>query len=312
VAAAAENEIDLYANYKEAANEALVIRLLDADGQVSDVVVIPENAIRFFRMDKPVRTEAVDPANPPADMVRIPGGRFSYAVVQGQPLWQSTYLNPGEANPYAAHSSTPRETELRPFWMDRYPVTNEQFARFVRETGYLQSSVTPKEAREGFLAHFVEGRVPVGKEEHPVVYVSYQDAKAYAEWAGKRLPTEEEWQFAAGASDGRAYPWGNELSKTYCNLNEGTTTPVNAHPSGASPSGVEDLVGNVWQWTASLMTNGRHELVFPRGGSYYQPPAGMWWIQGGPRKINDHAPLPLFGPNLNRLSTVGFRCVKDE
>jgi formylglycine-generating enzyme required for sulfatase activity len=145
-----------------------------------------------------------------------------------------------------------------------------------------------------------------------VVFVSYDDAKAYAAWAHKRLPTEQEWAYAAGAADGRAWPWGDAApDASLCTLFGGGTQPVGAHPSGRSPFGVEDLVGNVWQWTASLMHNGRHRVVFLRGGSWYRPPDGMWWVKGGPRKISDHFPLPLFGPAMNRLSTVGFRCVMD-
>jgi formylglycine-generating enzyme required for sulfatase activity len=86
---------------------------------------------------------------------------------------------------------------------------------------------------------------------------------------------------------------------------------VDAHPAGVSPHGVEDLVGNVWQWTASLMDNGRHTIVFVRGGGWYRTPEGIWWVRGGPRPVTDHFPLPLFGPAMNRFSTVGFRCVKD-
>lgn len=75
---------------------------------------------------------------------------------------------------------------------------------------------------------------------------------------------------------------------------------------------MEDLVGNVWQWTAGLTDNGRHFVAFVRGGSWYSPPKGTWWVAGGPRPITDHHPLPLMGPGMNRLATVGFRCVRDE
>lgn len=76
------------------------------------------------------------------------------------------------------------------------------------------------------------------------------------------------------------------------------------------------MVGNAWQWTASLMTSGQHEVVFVRGGSWYDWADKLnhysWWVKSGVRRINDHHPLPLFGPGMNRFSTVGFRCVKDE
>ena len=90
------------------------------------------------------------------------------------------------------------------------------------------------------------------------------------------------------------------------------TEAVDARPDDASPYGVRDLVGNVWQWTASLMDNGRDLTVMLRGGSWYYPPKGRWWVPGGPRRITENYPLLLAGPGMNRLATVGFRCVKDE
>ena len=117
---------------------------------------------------------------------------------------------------------------------------------------------------------------------------------------------------AAGGADARPWPWGAEWDPSRTNPGGKGAEPVGAHPSGASPYGVEDLVGNVWQWTASLMDNGRHLTVMLRGGSWYRPPKGRWWVPGGPRRITENYPLPLAGPAMNRLATVGFRCVKDE
>jgi len=237
-------------------------------------------------------------------MVRVPGATFDYVIEQGAPTWMA--LPYTRATYRKAEPTEPRKVTLPGFWIDRYPVTNAEYAEFVRATGYKPADPA------GFLNHFVEGAPPPGRENHPVVYVTYHDAKAYAEWAGRRLPTEEEWFFAAGGADGRSWPWGGALEPGRCNMGGKGTAPVDAHPEGASPLGVEDLVGNVWQWTASLSDNGRHQIVFMRGGSWYLPPKGSWWVKGGPRPIRDHHPLPLFGPAMNRLATVGFRCVKDE
>ncbi len=306
LAATALAELDLYKSFGGHTNEAIVIRLLDAKGQLQDEAVIPEDVIRFFRIDNPERTKSVVPGSPPAGMVRIPGGKFNYRVEHGEgnPTWQACYHTLATYQP--GDKSATREVVLPSFWMDRYPVTNAQFAEFVKSSGYQ-----PADAMN-FLRHFANGAPPPGKENHPVVYVSYEDAKAYAAWAGKRLPTEEEWVWASGAADGRKWPWGNDLEPNRCNIDAGTTTAVSAFPSGASPSGVEDLVGNVWQYTAPMMDNGRHLLVFLRGGSWYHPPKGTWWVKGGPRELSSHHPLPLFGPGMNRLATVGFRCVMDE
>jgi formylglycine-generating enzyme required for sulfatase activity len=237
-------------------------------------------------------------------MVRIPAGTFQYVVKQTQPVWQATYTNIG--NEYqAASPSEPKSVSIPELWMDRYPVTNREFATFVAETGYAP------EHPDRFLAHFAGEEPPEGREDHPVVFVSYHDAEAYAAWAGKRLPTEQEWQYAAGGSE-RTWPWGEAAPHgDLCPLDANGTSSVTAHPAGASPYGVEDMVGNVWQWTHSLMDTGRHLVVFVRGGGWYQPPEGIWWIRGGPRPVTDHTPLPLFGPAMNRFSTVGFRCVRD-
>ena len=242
-------------------------------------------------------------------MVRIAGGRFRYVLTVAPPPKQFPFAFPPFQPTYAyLPDGRPidREVDLKPYWIDRYPVTNSDFARFVAASSYRPADAT------NFLKHFVNGKVPAGAEKKPVVYVSYDDAKAYAAWAGKRLPTEEEWQYAAGASDGRSWPWGTQWDQARTNAGGQGPDEVDAHPGGASPYGVEDLVGNVWQLTQSLMDNGSHLLVMLRGGSWYRPPKGRWWVPGGPRKITENYPLPLAGPAMNRLATVGFRCVKDE
>ena len=116
---------------------------------------------------------------------------------------------------------------LEPYAMDLTPVTNAQYAEFLKASGYK-----PKETTN-FLKHWRDGAPPAGREDHPVVYVDLDDARAYAHWAGKRLPTEEEWQFAAQGTDGRQYPWGNAEPKPQddlCNGFGASTTPVKTIP----------------------------------------------------------------------------------
>jgi gamma-glutamyl hercynylcysteine S-oxide synthase len=302
-------DLDLYQTFRKHTNDAIVVRLVNGAGQVVDIDVIPENPLRFFRIDKPSATKRVHPGKERGGMVRIPGGPFVYRLTNPRPTAEYPYAFPPFQPTYAYVPGAPpfvRQLNVKPFWIDKYPVTNRRYAAFVAATAYHPQNDA------NFLKHFVGGRVPPGLDDHPVVYVSYKDAKAYAQWAGKRLPTEEEWQFAAGATDGRDWPWGNGEDASRHNSTRTGTEPVNAHPNGASPYGVEDLVGNVWQWTASLMDDGRHLTVMLRGGSWYYPPAGRWWTPGGPRRITENYPLPLAGPGMDRLATAGFRCVEDE
>jgi len=165
------------------------------------------------------------------EMVRVPAGKFLYG-------------------------DDKREVELPEFWIDRAPVTNAEYARFVAETGHEPP------------VHW-EGETPPKEiADHPVVNVSWDDATAYAEWAGGRLPSEQEWEKAARGTDGRKYPWG-KWAEGRCNSQEagvGGTTPVGQYSlPGDSPYGCVDMAGNVWEWTASEHEQGGRVL---RGGAF--------------------------------------------
>jgi formylglycine-generating enzyme required for sulfatase activity len=196
--------------------------------------------------------------------------------------------------------------ELAPYYIDLTPVTNRQFAHFLQSSGY-----TPDDATH-FLAHWIDGRVPDGLDAHPVVYVSLDDARAYAAWAHKRLPTEPEWQHAAQGPDGYRYPWGDDWNPAHCNTGQtGATTPVTAYPAGRSPYGLYDLCGNVWEWTESERSDGRTRFAILKGGSYYRAYGSVWYADGGAQS-NDHAAkfLLMYG-GLDRCATIGFRCAVD-
>ena len=126
---------------------------------------------------------------------------------------------------------------LHEYWIDLFPVTNAQFAQFVQATAYQAQGDWRGEFR-------------AGKERHPVVNVTWDDACAYAEWCGKRLPTEAQWEKAARGTDGREYPWGNHWDGNHCNVSGRGTTPVGNYPAGASPYGCQDMAGNVAEWVA--------------------------------------------------------------
>ncbi|MBX3013574.1 MAG: SUMF1/EgtB/PvdO family nonheme iron enzyme [Caldilineaceae bacterium] len=141
---------------------------------------------------------------------------------------------------------------LPEFRISRAPITNAQYKAFVDATCYRLPS------------HWVAGEIPAAKEHHPVVNVSWRDALAFCDWAGVRLPTEAEWEKAARGPDGRIYPWGNTPpTATLCNFDRplGATTAVGAYPAGASVYGVLDMVGNVWEWTATLWLDSYENYV---------------------------------------------------
>jgi formylglycine-generating enzyme required for sulfatase activity len=199
-----------------------------------------------------------------------------------------------------------RTVALGRYAIDLTPVTNAQYARFLVETSYR-----PKYT-ENLLKHWIGGSPPADKEGHPVVYVDLDDARAYAKWAGKRLPTEEEWQYAAQGDDGRSYPWGDKWQSGLCNEGlTGETTNVTAFPGGRSPFGCWDMCGNVWEWTESERSDGRNRFCMIRGGSFYEAKGSNWYMNGGPQHVDFAAKFMLFWPGLDRCATVGFRCVSD-
>jgi len=291
---ASDLEFSLW-EYFQGKDEKLVIHLFSADGELLDEAIIPLPTA-LPRLVNPVKpTPRAERA--PEGMVEIPAGEYVY----------TTAGNPDDPNPVIPYpeKADGEKIALPRFFMDKYPVTNAQFALFLKKSGYKPKDPT------NFLKHWVNGRPPAGQENHPVVWVNLEDAAAYARWAGKRLPTEVEWQYAAQGTDGRQYPWGNELGSERCNNKIGKTTAVDTHPSGASPFGVEDLVGNVWQLTADVYDNGVYSYVMIKGGSYYSPEASIWYPKSGPLPVNRQQILLLISPGLDRNATVGFRCLKD-
>ncbi|HEC04425.1 MAG TPA: hypothetical protein ENI81_12900, partial [Phycisphaerales bacterium] len=199
-----------------------------------------------------------------------------------------------------------RTVRLRNYAIDLTPVTNAQFARFLESSGYR-----PKHPKN-FLLHWRDGRPPLKQQDHPVVYVDLDDARAYARWAGKRLPTEEQWQYAAAGPDGLPYPWGHEMQPDCCNAGEsGGTTPVKAFPGGRSPFGCYDMCGNTWEWTESERSDGRTRFCILKGGPWYRAAGSRWYADGGPQPTHHAAKFLLMCPGLDRCSTIGFRCVVD-
>ena len=174
-------------------------------------------------------------------------------------------------------------------------------------------------------------KIPENQGDFPVVYVSYEDAAAYANWAGKRLPTELEWQYAAQTSACNEWPWNQKkpvkrveqaitntltvsniegIDPKFCNLGDGKPYAVGKYPKGVNPFGLEDLVGCVWQLTNDIYVNGSYRYIILKGGSYYKPSSSWWYVQGGPRELNYRQILLRVSPGFERNATIGFRCVK--
>ncbi|MCW3087065.1 MAG: hypothetical protein JWQ78_451 [Sediminibacterium sp.] len=194
------------------------------------------------------------------------------------------------------------------FYMDRFPVTNAQYFSFVKATGYH-----PKDDHN-FLKDWVNGAYPKGWEDKPVTWVSLEDARAYAAWAGKRLPHEWEWQYAAQGIDGRLYPWG-EKDTTRMPLQDHNLTmraPGSVHdfPQGASPFGVEDMVGNIWQWTDEYRDEHTRAAVL-KGTGYFRALGSRWYFPPA-YELNKYVKYLLMSPGLDRSGTIGFRCAADH
>ncbi|MCF8241391.1 MAG: formylglycine-generating enzyme family protein [Melioribacteraceae bacterium] len=273
--------------------EKFIVQLFD-NGKLLDerIVDIGLGAPRLIS-----RIERTEPAETtPEGMVKVTGGEYIFMMEPTE--------DPNPVVFYPDYSS-PRNINIKTFYMDKYPVTNQQYYEFMQESGYQPAD------KSNFLAHWENRKPPVGKENHPVINVNMDDAKAYAEWAGKRLPTSIEWQYAAQGTDERIYPWGNEFDSDKCNDGLNHTTPVDAYPEGASPFGVEDMVGNVWQLTNDIYDNASYYFGILRGGSYYNPSSSIWYVVGGAWPVTKHQMLLLVGPGFDRNATVGFRCVKD-
>lgn len=233
-----------------------------------------------------------------AVMILIPAGEFLM----------------GSAGNEGYHNEKPqRKVYLDSYYIDKFEVTNVQYREFMRATGHK----SPRDWSD----------YDTSRLNHPVVGVSWYDAVAYAEWAGKRLPTEAEWEKAARGIDGRKYPWGNippdsggryranyKVGKYGAADGYSTTSPVDSFPLGASSYGVMDMAGNVWEWCADWYDSGYYRKAPTKNPP--GPSSGKHRVLRGGAWLNDdtsylrcavrgwHAPTLTF-------NYVGFRCVKD-
>jgi formylglycine-generating enzyme required for sulfatase activity len=245
------------------------------------------------REAQPGRVDLLDLES--AAWVRLEGGPFDMGS------------NQGGAGEKPVHRVT-----LSPFRISRYPVTNADYAAYLRDTGRQ-----PPDSWPG-------GEVPEGKASHPVVDVSWSDAEAFCTWLSRRLgagggeqgvvqlPTEAQWEFAARGKEGRKYPWGEEepdAERANYGGRVGDTTPVGSYPRGATPDGVHDLAGNVWEWCRDWSgPYGDEEQSDPtgpergasrvlRGGSFHNVPRSL------------RGAFRYFAHPERRYGFIGFRVV---
>jgi len=233
---------------------------------------------------KPAPAPGVKPPPPPPEgMVLIPGGKF----VMGR--------NDGEDD-----ERPPREVQINSFYLDKYEVTNQQYKKFVDATGHL----VPRNWKNRSYA--------LDEATFPVIYVTWQDAAAYATWANKRLPKEEEWEYAArGGNKQFLYPWGNEWRDGYANVNrqdKPKPAPVGSFEQDRSPFGVYDLAGNVSEWVENSYTKKYgappdETLKVYRGGNFLDEPKQATntyrWSEF------------LVGAREGQILRIGFRCAKN-
>ena len=248
-------------------------------------------------------------ASAPAGMLKVAGAAYNFEVagieIEGMNEVGVDVQYPWEDSPRRDHKAV---VQIKSFYIDRYPVTNSEFKKFLDANHYH-----PKDDHN-FLKDWKNGSYPGGWANKPVTWVSLDDARAYAAWAGKRLPHEWEWQYAAQGTDRRLYPWGGRPDPGAVPVPEKgrnlrAPDDVTAHSRGASPFGVEDLVGNVWQWTDEYLDDHTRAGIL-RGGSYYQPQGSRWYFPQAYR-LNEHGKLLMMAPGKDRAGTLGFRCVVD-
>ena len=298
----------------------LVIQLMSSEGGIETLIdeVVVELASGAARISSEISTnnnatkKNIKSQVSLTHMIQVPAGNFKFKQTHGD-----------DFIPYPILSDT-SEIELKSYWMDTYPVTNNDFYNFVKISHYKPSD------GYHYLKHWVNGKPIHGDLNKPVIYISYEDAKAYATFYGKSLPTEIEWQYAAQTSSMNEWPWQQEkpvsrtyeevtntlsvikingIDSTYCNLGNGILDPIGTYPKGKNPLGINDLVGSVWQLTKDIYTSGSYKYIIMKGGSYFKPSGSWWYVQAGPRELTYAQYLLRVNQGFERNGTVGFRCV---
>jgi formylglycine-generating enzyme required for sulfatase activity len=223
------------------------------------------------------------------EFVRVPAGEF--------------LMGSREDDPESLYDERPQhKVYLDEYLIGKYPVTNLQYQAFVKASGYKKPS------------HWINGEIPHNKQDHPVVWVGWEDAIVFCQWASKassqdiRLPTDAEWEKAARGTDGRTYPWGEGLDMSLANYGRRDTTTVSSYESGKSPYGAYDMAGNVWEWMWDWYNpylGGNKDASSVFGTKNKALRGGSWDDDGGVISCADRI------VDLSHASAyVGFRCAR--
>jgi len=226
----------------------------------------------------------------PKDMALVPAGEFTMGTDDWWPK-----------------SGPAHKKYLPDYYIDLYEVTNIKYKAYVEATGHVLPDDWVKNNND----------IPEGMTDYPVVFVSWKDAHDYCEWAGKRLPTEYEWEKAARGTDGRVFPWGNEFDKNKGNTPQhglGKTMKVGSFENGRSPYGLYDMAGNVFEWTANwyrAYPGNTHKD--PNEGETYRVVKGGSWYDCTYYRCGISAPTynRIFFHPMTKNFSFGFRCVQD-
>jgi formylglycine-generating enzyme required for sulfatase activity len=243
---------------------------------------------------RPSPTPAADQAQaaqkfkPVTEMVEIPAGAFTMG------------RSDGPENEGPAHS-----VDLPSFYIEIFEVTNAQFVAFTQDSGYVTDA--EKGGGTGWRAYIN------GKDNHPAVKISWNDAQAYCQWAGRRLPTEAEWEKAARGAQDVLYPWGNNFDARNANVKESGyrgTTPVGTFAAGTSPYGVFDMAGNVWEWTVDWYQPypGNNTPDDFYGEKFKVLRGGGWFDEPDQVLVTNRSSTSPEAAN----DDIGFRCAADR
>lgn len=229
------------------------------------------------------------------EMALIPAGEFIMGMKDDDPLG-------------LVWTTPQRKVFLPAYYIDKYEVTNREYKKFADATGRK----APFDDQHDTIYNWKDGKHHKNLDDHPVALVDWYDADAYCRWAGKRLPAEEEWEKAARGTDGRLWPWGNKFDKFKANTVDfevEMTMPAGSFPEGASPYGVMDMAGNLFEWTSDwYKAYPGSKRIHPDYGEKYRVTRGGAWISPADPyayTMSRTAQLPD-----HRHRSIGFRCAK--